>query len=77
MATIILSSWDLAPRIVVLAGCKGHEGLVGHSCEFPLEPDVVVVADVLLEVVAGDNKIGSNRSPIRSSMVALQANSCE
>ncbi len=48
---------SLSFEIVTLVGCKGHECLVGHSSELPVKPIIVVAADVLLEVVAGDNYV--------------------
>jgi hypothetical protein len=50
---------------VALAGGKGHEGLVSHSCECPIEPVVVVAVYALLEVEAGDNKVGIEQEPNR------------
>jgi hypothetical protein len=31
---------------------------MGHSSELPIKPIIVVVADVLLEIVAGENTVG-------------------
>jgi hypothetical protein len=49
---------SLSLYIVALAGGKGHEGFVGHSSELSIKPIIMVAADVLLEVVAGDNTVG-------------------
>ncbi len=38
---------------------------MGHSCEFPIEPLVMVAVDVLLEVIAGDDKVGTILEPNR------------
>ncbi len=46
-------------------GGKGHEGLVGHSSELPIKPIIMVAADVLLEVVAGDDTVGIKQEPNR------------
>jgi hypothetical protein len=53
----------LSLEVVPLASGKCHEGLMGHSSEFPVEPVVMVAADVLLEVVAGDNKVSIEQEP--------------
>ncbi len=46
-------------------GGKGHEGLVGHSSELPVKPIIMVAADVLLEVLAGDDTVGIKQEPNR------------
>ncbi len=52
-------------EVVAFAGGKGHENLTSHSCEFPIKPAIMVVADVLFEAVAGDNKVGIEQEPNR------------
>jgi hypothetical protein len=59
------SPHPLGLEVVALAGGKGHEGIVSHSCEFPFKPVIVVAGDVLLEVVAGDDKVGIEQEPNR------------
>ncbi len=46
-------------------GGKGCEGLVGHSSELLVKPIVMVAADVLVEVVTGDNTVGIEQEPNR------------
>ncbi len=38
---------------------------MGDSSELPIKPIIMVVADVLLEVVAGDDTIGIKQDPNR------------
>ena len=38
---------------------------MGHSSELPIKPVIVVAADVLLEVVAGDDIVGIKQEPNR------------
>jgi hypothetical protein len=59
------SPHPLCLEVVPLAGGKGHKGLVGHSCEFLVKPVIMVEADVLLEVVARDDKICIKQEPNR------------
>jgi hypothetical protein len=56
---------SLSLKIDALAGGKGHEGLVSHSSEPPIKPIIMVVADVLIEVVAGDDTVGTKQEPNR------------
>jgi hypothetical protein len=55
----------LSLYIVALVGGKGHAGFVGHSSELPIKPIIMVAADVLLEVMAGDNTVGIEQEPDR------------
>ncbi len=55
----------LSLEVVTLAVGKDHEGLMGHSCEFLIEPAIILAADVLLEVVAWNDKIGIEQEPDR------------
>ncbi len=38
---------------------------MGHSSELPIKPIIMVVMDVLLEVLAGDNTVGIEQEPNR------------
>jgi hypothetical protein len=38
---------------------------VGHSSELPIKPIIMVAADVLLEVVVGDDTVGIEQEPNR------------
>ena len=38
---------------------------MGHSSELPIKPIIMVAADILLEIVAGDNTVGIKQEPNR------------
>jgi hypothetical protein len=38
---------------------------MGDSSELPIKPVIMVVVDVLLEVVAGDDTVGTKQEPYR------------
>ena len=38
---------------------------MGHSSDLPIKPIIMVVAEVLLEVVAGDDTVGIEQEPNR------------
>ncbi len=38
---------------------------MGHSSELPIKPIIMVAADVLLEVVVGDDTVGIEQEPNR------------
>ncbi len=38
---------------------------MGDSSELPIKPVIMVAADVLLEVVAGDDTVGIKQEPYR------------
>ncbi len=46
-------------------GGIGHEGFIGHSSELPIKPIIMVAANVLFLVVAGDNTVGIEQEPDR------------
>jgi hypothetical protein len=56
---------SLSLQIVALAGGKGHEGFMGDFSELPIKPVIMVVADELLEVVAGDGTVGIKQEPYK------------
>ncbi len=56
---------SLSLEVVTLVVGKGHKCIVGHSKELPVKPVIMVVADVLLEVVTWDDKIGIKQEPNR------------
>ncbi len=59
------SPHPLSLEVATLVGGKSHEGIVGHSCEFPIKPVVMVGADILLEDMAGNDKVGVKQEPNR------------
>jgi hypothetical protein len=38
---------------------------MGYSSELPIKPIIIVAADVLLEIVAGDDTVGIEQEPNR------------
>ncbi len=50
---------------------------MGCSSELPIKPIIVVVADVLLEVVAGDDTVGIKQEYYRIVCGVPWANNCE
>jgi hypothetical protein len=55
----------LLPEPIILAQSRGHEGFVSEIDELAVKVVVVVVPNVHLEVVAGDDVIGFKKEPNR------------